>query len=130
MRGVLIVVMSAMVTGLFGCPSSDVGNPGGVLASATLDRVGGELTHGPLTLVVPEGALHGPTTLTLREVVQPPRGAVGPAIMVADRELHGTVMQHQGPFFRIGFEGHGVDPRLGSFCESGPGRFPCHAGMR
>ncbi len=50
-----------------------------VVASVTLDATGGSLVHGPVTLVVPEGALSAPVTITLAEVRDAPRGAVGPA---------------------------------------------------
>lgn len=49
------------------------------VASLTLDRAGGTFVHGSVSLVVPEGALSGPTTITLKEVEGPPHGAVGSA---------------------------------------------------
>ncbi|MDI7267907.1 MAG: right-handed parallel beta-helix repeat-containing protein [Myxococcota bacterium] len=48
-----------------------------VVASATIDAAGGSLVHGPVTLVVPEGALSAPVTVTLALLRDAPRGAVG-----------------------------------------------------
>ncbi len=42
-------------------------------------------------------------------------------MMAADRLLYPPSQQHQGAFFHMAFEGHGIDAALRDFCNEGSG---------
>ncbi len=75
-----VVVATAV---LVGCGrQTPQGEPGAVVSFA-MDVRGGTIEYGPLTLIIPAGALAAPTTLTIRQETESPWGAVGPAFELA-----------------------------------------------
>ena len=81
-----LMVLFAVVLSCGREPSGATPEPGTVVSFA-IDARGGTVELGALRLLVPPGALREPTTITVREKLEKPWGAVGPVFELGPEGL-------------------------------------------